>query len=128
MLSHPLSFFWVALMAFSGLSIATRTAEPQRIRDLLHPAVLLQVWGGLLTAASAALFWAMLRTNLPLEKMGLRFLNVLLLIYAAWVAVAAGIDGIATVVICATLALFCEMRVAAIRAAIRPLPQRDAER
>lgn len=125
MLLHPLSFFWVALMALSGVTIATGTAEPQRIRALLHPAALLQLWGVLLTVASVVLFWAMMRANLPLEKLGLRFLNVLLLIYAGWVLAAAGVDGIATVVTCVVLALFCEMRVTAIRRVIRPPDQQD---
>lgn len=117
---QPAQIFIGALFGLAGLSYMIGVAESNSITQVLDP-TWLRVWGGFLLLTGALVVWSTWSANRPLERMALRFMSLGLLVYIGWILAAVPFArAVISVALVACLIIYAEIRVAVIKALLRP--------
>src|SRR4051812_1817766 len=118
---QPAWVFVGSLSTVTGLSYLLGFAQSTAINKVLDPN-LLRVWGLFLCIAGGLVISSTIKANRALERLSLRLLSVGYLVYMGWVLTAAPINrAMVTTVACISLVGMAEVRVAVLKAALRPL-------
>jgi hypothetical protein len=119
---QPAWVFIGTISSVTGLSYLLGFAQSTAINRVLDPNFL-RVWGGFLLFAGSLVVYATIWANRALERLSLRFLSVGYLVYLGWVLTAAPVNrAMVTTVACVSLIGLAEIRVAVLKAAMKPLP------
>lgn len=119
---QPAWVFVGTISAFTGLSYLLGFAQSTAINRVLDPN-LLRVWGGFLLFTGTLVVYSTVGATRALERLSLRFLSVGYLVYLGWVLTAAPLNrAMVTTVACVSLIGLAEIRVAVLKAAMKPLP------
>lgn len=119
---QPAWVFIGTMCALAGASYLLGIAESTSITRILDPAVL-KVWGGFLFLSGSLVIVSTWLANMPLERLSLRFLSLGLLVYAGWILAVLPLTRAAmTVALCGSLVALAEIRVAVLKALLKPLP------
>lgn len=124
---QPAQVYLGTLAAIAGLSYLLGIAESTTITRVLD-AGWLRIWGGFLFVSGALVIWSTWTSTKALERMSLRFLSLGLLVYMGWILAAVPLAR-ATLTVATIMALvgYTEIRVAVIKALLRPLPRMSWE-
>lgn len=119
---QPAWVFIGTLTFLSGLLYVFGFAQSTTLNQVLD-ADLLRVWGGFEVVAGGLVVYSTVMASRPLERLALRFLSLGLLVYVGWVLTAAPINrAMVTTVTCISLVGLAEIRVAVLKASLKPLP------
>jgi hypothetical protein len=115
------------LCAAAGLSYLTGIAESTSITRVLNP-TWLRLWGGFLLIAGSLVTASTWVSNKPLERLSLRLLSLGLLVYMGWVLAAVPLSRATwAATTCLSMVALSEIRVAVLRAVLRPRPPDSPE-
>lgn len=116
---------WVfigTLVALAGLSYLFGFSNSTATQVV--SALWLRTWGGLLFISGALVVISTIRANKPLEKLALRVQSISLFVYMVWVLSAISFSrATLTVALCVCLIGLSEIRIAVLKALMRPLPE-----
>jgi len=119
---QPAWVFIGALVALAGVSYLIGIAESTSITRVLDP-TWLRVWGGFQAVSGTLIVVSTVAANKPLERLSLRLLSLGILIYIGWILAAIPLSRAAfTVALCLAFVGLAEIRVAVLKAVLRPLP------
>lgn len=119
---QPAWVFIGTLSAASGASYLLGISSSSAVSSVLETGWL-QAWGAFLAFSGSLVVGATVATNRPLERLSLRLLSVGFLVYLGWVLTAIPpTRAMVTVVSCVSLIGMAEIRVAILKAAMRPPP------
>lgn len=119
---QPAWVFIGTLVCFSGLSYLLGFSQSTTLNRVLDPD-LLRIWGGFELFAGALVVYSTIRSSRPLERLALRFLSLGFLVYVGWILTAAPLNrAMVTTVTCISLVGLTEIRVAVLKASLKPLP------
>lgn len=110
-----------------GLSYLFGVSESTTVSQVLGSGGL-RLWGGFLSFSGVLVIIGTWNRNLALEKLALRLLSLGLLAYMGWVITIVPISRATFVVaLCASFAGLSEIRIATIKAVLKPLPAKLPE-
>lgn len=119
---QPSQVFTGVLVSLAGLSYLFGLSHSTALQVVSE--LWLQSWGGLLFIAGVLVVFGTLRANKPLERMALRIQSISLFVYMVWVLSAIPLTrATLTVALCVCLIGLSEIRIAVLKALMRPLPE-----
>lgn len=120
---QPAWIFIGFMCAVAGMSYLLGVSQSSTVESVLGSAGL-RLWGGYLFLAGVLVAAATWTANKPLERLSLRLLSLGLLLYTCWIVLAVPINrATLTVTLCVGLVGMAEIRVAVLKAVLKPLPK-----
>lgn len=111
------------LCAAVGSSYMLGFSQSVTVQNVLG-SVGLRIWGGYLLLAGTLVVVSTWNTNKALERLALRLLSLGLMLYTCWLILAVPLNrATLTVSLCVGLVGMAEIRVAVLKAVLKPLPK-----
>lgn len=128
--SQPVTIPLATICFISGLSAAFGVVKPGDSVQSIMPEYFVRTWGVVLCIATLAWVWGIIKNDMPSEKLGLRLFAFSLVSYVVAIFASLGTHlttgAIVSGILCLWFVVWAEVRVAVIKAFIKPwtLPER----